>query len=208
VQGRVKGLGRELIESFKEEEEEDDEDHINASKCVASGNERRREDTGMKDDEKEDEALLLLRLLLHWIELVESRTSRGSQRKRRRTTTTTRCGTVPGGDLSVGVAPLLLTYCFFSPLQQQLLLLCCCHLFCNYPTYIFLFFFVLGSFQKDLIWKRLRKFAQSDQLYYELVYLVPGLAMPTRLLRPSHFYYLVTYSFTSFFELTKVLLYY
>jgi hypothetical protein len=67
-----KGLGRELIESFKgekkEEEEEDDEDHINASKCVASGNERRREDTGRKD-EKEDEALLLL-LLLHWIELV------------------------------------------------------------------------------------------------------------------------------------------
>lgn len=83
---RVKGLGRELIgreliESFKEEKEEDDdkvEDSTNTSKCVASGNGRTREDTGRKD-EQEDEALRrLLLLLLHWIELVESRTSRGS----------------------------------------------------------------------------------------------------------------------------------
>jgi len=151
VQGRVKGLGRELIESFKEEkDEDDDEDHTNASKCVASGTERTREDTGKKD-EQEDEALLLL---LHWIELVESRTSRGSQRKRRRTTTTTatRCGTVPGG---VGVAPLLLTYCFFSPLRQLLLsLLCCCHLFCNYPIY---FIFFAGEFPKRFDLETIKK---------------------------------------------------
>jgi hypothetical protein len=172
VQGRVKGLGRQLIESFKEEkEEEEDEDHTNASKCVASGNERRREDTGKKD-EKEDEALLLLLLLLHWIELVESRTSRGSQRKRRTTTTTTttatRCGTVPGGGLRVGVAPLLLTRCFFSPLR--LLLLRCCHLFiCNNPTAIFEFFFS-GEFPTRFDLKTSKKFfAQSDQLYYEFV---------------------------------------
>ncbi len=150
MQGRVKGLGRELIESFKEEkDEDDDEDHTNASKCVASGTERTREDTGKKDEQ--EEALLLL---LHWIELVESRTSRGSQRKRRRTTTTTatRCGTVPGG---VGVAPLLLTYCFFSPLRQLLLsLLCCCHLFCNYPIY---FYFFAGEFPKRFDLETIKK---------------------------------------------------
>lgn len=161
VQGRVNGLGREMIESFKEEkDEDDDEDHTNASKCVASGTERTREDTGRKD-EQEDEALLLL---LHWIELVESRTSRGSQRKRRRTTTTTatRCGTVPGG---VGVAPLTASFLHCGS--------CCCCRCCAAATFFvttqFILFFLLGSFQKDLIWKRLRKFAQSDQLYYELV---------------------------------------
>jgi hypothetical protein len=56
-------------------------------------------------------------------------------------------GTVPGGELRVGVAPLLLTYCFFSPLLL-LLLLCCCHLFFLVPTQLKFLIFFSGEFPK------------------------------------------------------------